>query len=103
MCADGRDVGDPPVPGPSRVTPRRRFTDTGSQLRLRKSLELVRDTDDVLSVALAVGHSGQNHFTSGFHALFGVTPSGFRGLSRRKRAIAVSRLDAHEPMCSGRA
>lgn len=62
------------------------------QLRLRKSLELLGDTDDILSIALALGYSGHSHFTSAFHTTFGVTPSEYRRLSRRRRAAAAAQM-----------
>lgn len=64
------------------------------QLRLRKSLELLCDCD-VLSAALELGYSGHSHFTSAFHRAFGVTPSEFRKLPRRRLIdIATSVRDA---------
>ena len=67
-----------------------------SQLRLRKSLELLGDTDDILSIALALGYSGHSHFTSAFHTTFGVTPSEYRRLSRRRRSAAAARMPSRE-------
>jgi AraC family transcriptional regulator len=55
-----------------------------SQLRLRRSLELLGDLD-VLSAALALGYSSHSHFTSAFHRTFGLTPSDFRDRSSRRR------------------
>lgn len=67
-----------------------------SQLRLRKSLELLGDTDDILSIALALGYSGHSHFTSAFHATFGATPSEYRRLSRRRRSAAAAGMQSRE-------
>lgn len=54
-----------------------------SQVRLRRSLELLGDLD-VLTTAIALGYSSHSHFTSAFHRAFGITPSAFRraGASR---------------------
>lgn len=50
-----------------------------TQLRLRRSLELLQAADaDILTAGLAVGYASHSHFTSAFHRAFGVTPSGFR-------------------------
>jgi len=58
-----------------------------SQLRLRRSLELLDgDGDDILAVAVALGYSSHSHFTDAFHTAFGVAPSQFRNASRRQRA-----------------
>lgn len=52
-----------------------------SQIRLRRSLELLGDLD-VLTTAIALGYSSHSHFTSAFHRAFGVTPSAFRQVGR---------------------
>jgi AraC-like DNA-binding protein len=62
-----------------------------NQLRLRKSLELLGETDDILRLALALGYSGHSHFTAAFHRLFGVTPSVFRTLSGARRAAVAGK------------
>ena len=61
-----------------------------NQLRLRKSLDLLGDTDDILRLALALGYSGHSHFTAAFHRLFGMTPSAFRALSGPRRAAVAA-------------
>lgn len=65
-----------------------------SQLRLRKSLELLGDTGgDILDVALRLGYSGHSHFTDAFHRAFGTTPSSFRTLAKDERADVARLLD----------
>lgn len=50
-----------------------------SQLRLRRSLELLADDRrDVLDVALSLGYSSHSHFTRAFRASYGTTPSQYR-------------------------
>jgi AraC-like DNA-binding protein len=63
-----------------------------NELRLRKSLELLGETDDILSVALALGYSGHSHFTAAFHSFFGITPSAYRRLPGRRRALAETAI-----------
>ena len=48
------------------------------QLRLRRSLLLLPDSDDITGIALDLGFSSHSHFTSAFRKVFGVTPSNFR-------------------------
>jgi AraC family transcriptional regulator len=67
-----------------------------NQLRLRRSLELLGHTEDILSVALTLGYSGHSHFTAAFHRVFGTTPSAFRALSRSRRAAFAAALVARE-------
>lgn len=63
-----------------------------SELRLRKSLELLDETDDdILTTAMTLGYSGHSHFTGAFHRAFRITPSEFRALSRNSRAAIVAR------------
>lgn len=69
-----------------------------SQLRLRKSLELLGESDDILSIALTLGYSGHSHFTSAFHGTFGVTPSAYRRLSPRRRAAAAAATTPREQL-----
>ena len=67
--------------------------DYRSQLRMRRSLELLGErADDILSIALTLGYSGHSHFTSAFHRTFGIRPSEFRTISLRRRAAVVSSL-----------
>jgi AraC family transcriptional regulator len=62
-----------------------------SELRLRKSLELVAETgDDILTTAMALGYSSHSHFTSAFRRAFGMTPSEFRGTSAGHRTDVVA-------------
>jgi AraC-like DNA-binding protein len=63
-----------------------------NQLRLRRALDLLRDTDDILGVAMTLGYSGHSHFTAAFHRVFGMTPSRYRALSRSRRAAVAARL-----------
>jgi AraC family transcriptional regulator len=56
-----------------------------SELRLRQSLEWLRDGGDVLQVALALGYSSHSHFTAAFHRTFRVTPSQFRRRPAQQR------------------
>jgi AraC-like DNA-binding protein len=56
-----------------------------TQMRLRRSLELLGDLD-VLATAVALGYSSHSHFTSAFHRAFGVTPSEFRRPGSRRSA-----------------
>jgi AraC-like DNA-binding protein len=67
-----------------------------NQLRLRKSLELLGETHDILRLALALGYSGHSHFTATFHRVFGMTPSAFRLLSGTRRAAAAADVRARE-------
>ena len=56
-----------------------------SQLRLRRSLELLAGGDrDVLDIAVALGYSSHSHFTRAFRASYGMVPSQYRTV-RRKR------------------
>lgn len=48
------------------------------QLRLRRALLLLPDSDDITGIALDLGFSSHSHFTSAFRRVFGVTPSDFR-------------------------
>jgi len=50
----------------------------------------------ILSIALALGYSGHSHFTSAFHTTFGVTPSEYRRLSRRRRSAAAAKTLSRE-------
>jgi AraC family transcriptional regulator len=68
-----------------------------NQLRLRRALDLLRDTDDSLSIAMALGYSGHSHFTAAFHRVFGMTPSRYRALSRSRRAAVAERLHLGQP------
>jgi AraC family transcriptional regulator len=54
-----------------------------NQLRLKHSLGLLRDCDDILAVALALGYSGHSHFTRTFRRAFGISPSEWRTRSAR--------------------
>ena len=68
-----------------------------NQLRLRRALDLLRDTDDILGIAMTLGYSGHSHFTAAFHRVFGMTPSRYRALSRSRRAAVAARLQLGEP------
>jgi AraC-like DNA-binding protein len=49
------------------------------QLRLRRSLELLRQPKlDLLEIALSLGYNSHSHFTSKFRRAFGITPSQYR-------------------------
>jgi AraC-like DNA-binding protein len=49
------------------------------QLRLRRSLELLRKPKlDLLEIALSLGYNSHSHFTSKFRRAFGITPSQYR-------------------------
>jgi AraC-like DNA-binding protein len=70
-----------------------------SQLRLRKSLELLGESrDDILTTAIALGYSGHSHFTGAFHRSFGVTPSEFRTLSARHRLALTASSKARSTL-----
>jgi AraC-like DNA-binding protein len=70
-----------------------------SQLRLRKSLELLGESrDDILTTAIVLGYSGHSHFTSAFHRTFGVKPSEFRTLSERHRLALTVSFTAKAPL-----
>jgi AraC-like DNA-binding protein len=60
-----------------------------TELRLRRSLELLSDSgEDILSIAVALGYSGHSHYTSAFHRCFGMTPSEYRLLARQSASAA---------------
>jgi AraC-like DNA-binding protein len=58
-----------------------------TQLRVRHSLErLEQRPGDILATALDLGFSGHSHYTSTFHAAFGLAPSAFTSaVGARKR------------------
>jgi AraC-like DNA-binding protein len=63
-----------------------------SDLRMRRSLELLDDAgDDILEIAVTLGYSGHSHFTGAFHRAFGMTPSQYRDSSRNQRADLLLR------------
>lgn len=63
-----------------------------SDLRLRHSLELVAESNDLSSVAFRLGYSSHSHFTASFGRAFSITPSDFRrkASSRRIRELRAS-------------
>jgi AraC-like DNA-binding protein len=69
-----------------------------TQLRLRRSLELLKSGDgDILATALAVGFSSHSHFTRVFHRALGITPSDYklefpRAAARRRRECVSGEL-----------
>jgi AraC-like DNA-binding protein len=66
-----------------------------SELRLRRSLELLDESgDDILTTAMTLGYSAHSHFTGAFHRAFGVTPSQFRRLSRGMRSSCQTVIQA---------
>ena len=53
------------------------------ELRLKKAEALLaHGSDDILTIAVALGYSGHSHFTGVFRRRFGVTPSAFRNALR---------------------
>jgi AraC-like DNA-binding protein len=61
-----------------------------TELRLRRSLELLSESDDdILTIAMGLGYSGHSHFTGAFHRSFGITPSRFRALARARGGRAA--------------
>jgi len=50
------------------------------QLRLSRALGELRTCEDITTLAHMLGFSSHSHFTSAFHATFGLTPSDFRAL-----------------------
>jgi AraC-like DNA-binding protein len=56
-----------------------------NQLRLKHSLGLLRDSDDILEVAVELGYSGHSHFTAAFRRAFGVSPSEWRARIGNRR------------------
>jgi len=70
--------------------------DTGSSLhayrttlRLRRSLEWLREGSDILTVAVEAGFSHHSHFTAAFRRAFGVAPSDFRAVASSHRLPLV--------------
>ena len=68
---------------------RKRLNDSVGSYYLRLRIDMARDflfySDmDITSVAFACGFSSQSYFTRAFKKIIGVTPSGFRHLSRIK-------------------
>ena len=55
------------------------------ELRLRRSLELVAESEDLTRVALGLGYSHHSHFTASFRRMFAVTPSEFRRSASARR------------------
>lgn len=79
-----------------------------TQLRLRRSLELVADSrSDLGRIAHRLGFSSHSHFTASFHRGFGLTPSRFRerASSRRIRTLTekLARTDPVRAWEGGRA
>jgi AraC-like DNA-binding protein len=62
-----------------------------NQLRLRASLELLGESDDILAVAIELGYSSHSHFTAAFRAAFDLSPSQWRAQSSRTRARLTGR------------
>jgi AraC-like DNA-binding protein len=80
-----------------------------SQQRIRRSLELLCDEADILTVAIALGYSDHSHFTAAFRRAFGLSPSQWRARSIRERARLAQRVDglrmssrSHEDDATGR-
>lgn len=64
------------------------------QLRLRRALDEVLQSHDLLDTALQLGFNSHSHFTFAFRKAFGVTPSEFRrqrSLQRQLRRQPASR------------
>lgn len=55
------------------------------ELRLRRSLEWLDDSDDITAVALEAGFAQHSHYTAAFRRSFGISPSEFRTLWRSRR------------------
>ena len=55
-----------------------------TQLRLARALAELPHTDDLTTLALDVGFSSHSHFSAVFRRAFGMTPSQFRGTSRKR-------------------
>ena len=49
-----------------------------NQLRLRHALDRLKDSPDLLTIALDLGYSGHSHFTAAFRRHFGDVPSRVR-------------------------
>ena len=64
-----------------------------SQLRLRRSLDLLASGADILEAALYLGYSGHSHFTEAFHRAFGITPSQFKTVSRARPLCGAPRVE----------
>ncbi len=55
------------------------FTDYINEIRINKSLSLIRDTDNnLLDIAVAVGFEDQSYYTKIFRKVMGVTPKQYR-------------------------
>jgi AraC-like DNA-binding protein len=68
-------------------------------LRVRSSLELLLGSDDILTVAIALGYSSHSHFTAAFRRAFGLSPSEWRTRSTRERKLLVARTPARRAPC----
>lgn len=55
------------------------------RLRLSKALELLPDCEDITGLALDLGFFSHSHFGSSFKSAFGMSPSSFREMARRRR------------------
>lgn len=56
------------------------------QLRMRAALDLLdRDPANLMEMALDLGYASHSHFTGRFKRTFGLTPSHYRRLARRRR------------------
>lgn len=60
------------------------------QLRLRRALDEVLSSHDLLETALQLGFNSHSHFTYAFRKAFGVTPSEFRKARVLPRAVERS-------------
>lgn len=68
-------------------------------LRLVRSLQTLRDCDDITELALDLGFSSHSHFSATFRRTFGISPSGYRSKARSRRALhSTTKLDGRRPV-----
>ena len=60
-------------------------------LRLIRSLQILRDCDDITQLALELGFSSHSHFSATFRRTFGLSPSRYRSNTRSRRSLATAR------------
>ena len=60
-------------------------------LRLIRSLQILRDCDDITQLALELGFSSHSHFSATFRQTFGLSPSRYRSNTRSRRSLATAR------------
>lgn len=57
------------------------------QLRLARALALMDEYDDLSALGLDLGFSSHSHFSASFRQAYGLSPSAFRSLHPRGKAI----------------